>query len=68
MKLIKHTATIIVCLGCVSCIWRTPELMVIDIPEPTEITESSQMGNEPPYGDVQCDGFGPNGGILGRNN
>ncbi|PCJ45770.1 MAG: hypothetical protein COA72_09395 [Candidatus Neomarinimicrobiota bacterium] len=41
MKLIKHTATIIVCLGCVSCIWRTPELMVIDIPEPTEITESN---------------------------
>ena len=40
MKLIKHTATIIVCLGCVSCIWRTPEPMVIDIPEPTEITES----------------------------
>jgi hypothetical protein len=41
MKLIKHTATIIVCLGCVSCIWRTPEPMVIDIPEPTEITESN---------------------------
>ena len=41
MKLIIHTATIIVCLGCVSCIWRTPELMVIDIPEPTEITESN---------------------------
>ncbi len=40
MKLIIHTATIIVCLGCVSCIWRTPEPMVIDIPEPTEITES----------------------------
>lgn len=41
MKLIIHTATIIVCLGCVSCIWRTPEPMVIDIPEPTEITESN---------------------------
>ena len=41
MKLIIYTATIIVCLGCVSCIWRTPELMVIDIPEPTEITESN---------------------------
>lgn len=41
MKLIKHTATIIVCLGCVSCIGRTPEPMVIDIPEPTEITESN---------------------------
>ena len=41
MKLIIHTATIIVCLGCVSCIWRTPEPMVIDIPEPTEITEST---------------------------
>ena len=42
MKLIIYTATIIVCLGCVSCIGgRTQEPMVIDIPKPTEITEST---------------------------